>query len=247
MMSFVRERHSRNQLDGPGDNIDVFYDSIDGTEMIDAWVARLTNEDILQFQESFFGISIGASSFESFEKQGSFRKRADNESCERRSPISEAPSGAGSPVLSPSLAPPLKNIALSADIPTKVDESVPEGAATAVSSNEARLCVDECRAVFRQCTINYESIAEDRRRNVRLIDCQAAGNCYCTETPWRTGSPIQMDIDKADKICSDTCTTISQGTQARQFSGTKYSFEDLSSCLEQAEGDKLSGEAQPAG
>lgn len=34
MMSFVRERYSRNYLDGRSDSIDVFYDSIEGTDNI---------------------------------------------------------------------------------------------------------------------------------------------------------------------------------------------------------------------
>ncbi len=53
MMNFVRERHNRNHLDGPSSSIDVFYDFVEGKAMIDAWFARLTNEDIYEFEQSF--------------------------------------------------------------------------------------------------------------------------------------------------------------------------------------------------
>ena len=53
MMSFLWERHSKNHLDGRSDSVDVFYNTIEGTDMIDALAARLTDEDILQFRESF--------------------------------------------------------------------------------------------------------------------------------------------------------------------------------------------------
>ena len=53
MMRFVWERHSKNQLNGRSDGVDVFYDSIGGTDIIDAWIARLTDEDIIQFQKNF--------------------------------------------------------------------------------------------------------------------------------------------------------------------------------------------------
>ncbi|KAL9611189.1 MAG: hypothetical protein Q9204_009031, partial [Flavoplaca sp. TL-2023a] len=84
-----------------------------------------------------------------------------------------------------------------------VDSSIPDVAATEGSSDEVRLCLDECRSIFTKCGVDYDPIAEDRRRDVLLIDCQAAGNCYCTETPWRTGSPLAIDFDKADKACSE--------------------------------------------
>ncbi len=106
---------------------------------------------------------------------------------------------------------------LPADIPGKVSTSVAARdeagtttsgptAATGVSgiaSDEARLCLDDCQSIFRKCSVDIEAGAGSRRRSAHIIGCQAAGNCYCTETPWRTGSTMQIDIEKADKVCSN--------------------------------------------
>ena len=58
ILDFVRERHSKNHEDSRSDSIDIFYDSVGGTDVIDAWIARLTDEDILEFQESFLVSAI---------------------------------------------------------------------------------------------------------------------------------------------------------------------------------------------
>lgn len=50
MMCFVRGRHSRNYLDGRSDSIDVFQDPIEGTDIIDAWIAPVEDEYMLHFR-----------------------------------------------------------------------------------------------------------------------------------------------------------------------------------------------------
>ncbi|KAL8873504.1 MAG: hypothetical protein Q9174_001041 [Haloplaca sp. 1 TL-2023] len=220
-MDFIRERHSQNHKDSRSDSIDIFYDSIGGTDVIDAWIARLTDEDILDFKESFSGIAVGVASLDISQQQGSLRKRAGNESCEWTPPPNSTSSAT----------------ALRSE-PSSVDEVIQDDAATALPLSTVGPCLEECRSIFSKCTTDFEPIAEDRRRDVSMINCQAAGNCYCAETPWKIGTPHEVDLDKANNICSDTCTSIGQGTQTRQLGIAEYNFEDLRSCLEQAEGGK---------
>lgn len=50
MTDFVRERHSRNEQ---GSSIHMFYDTLEGSSILDAWTAQLTDEDILEFEQTF--------------------------------------------------------------------------------------------------------------------------------------------------------------------------------------------------
>ncbi|KAL8860334.1 MAG: hypothetical protein Q9178_003305 [Gyalolechia marmorata] len=261
MVNFVRERHNRNHLDGPSSSIDVFYDFVEGTAMIDAWFARLTNEDIFEFQQSFSGIVVEISDTDHRGEQEGIRKRADNDSCQLKPPTSEAATVADPPMQPTPLASAMALPTLPADTPGEVSTSAPArdgvgtttsgptaaAAVSGITSDGARLCLDECHSIFRKCSVDIEPGAGSRRRSAHIIDCQAAGNCYCTETPWRTGSTMQIDVEKADKICSDTCAAVSQGTQARQNGGVAYSFDDMWECLAQARGDQQPGMGQPAG
>lgn len=53
MTDFIRARHSKNHPDGRSSSTDGFYDFFEGIPFADAWIARLTNEDMQDFQQSF--------------------------------------------------------------------------------------------------------------------------------------------------------------------------------------------------
>lgn len=53
MMDFVGLRHSRNHPEKPTPNIDVYYDTAGNSSVIDAWFARLTDADLLDFEDQF--------------------------------------------------------------------------------------------------------------------------------------------------------------------------------------------------
>ncbi|KAL8786904.1 MAG: hypothetical protein Q9213_002535 [Squamulea squamosa] len=199
-----------------------------------------------------FGVVVEISDLNSYEKQGSLLKRAGTGSCAWQPPSSETAAATDPPLQPTPLAPGTGDTALPTfPLGGTVSMATPGAiAATPVLGNgmdEARRCLDECRSSFRKCTVDAEPSVESRKRNVDVIDCQAAGNCFCTETPWRTGSTSQIDIDKADKTCSNTCAAVNKGTQSRQNGGSKYSFDDLWACLAQAQGDQQPGTGQPVG
>lgn len=151
-------------------------------------------------------------------KQASLRKRADNDTCAWNPPPPEVTT-VSDPLMQPTPLPSgIGNITppiLLADNTANVPESLPIGDATSTSTyelvaatavlgkafDEGRFCLDECHSVFRKCTVDSEPGAKCRRRSVQVIDCQAAGNCYCMGTPWRAGSTTQIDIELADETC----------------------------------------------
>ncbi|KAL9016423.1 MAG: hypothetical protein Q9185_006228 [Variospora sp. 1 TL-2023] len=80
-------------------------------------------------------------------------------------------------------------------------------AATAGVVGEARRCRDECKSAFDKCTVDPQPGSVGRRGQKRseVVAYQAAGNCVCAETPWRTGPEVAVVTDRTSQICSELC------------------------------------------
>ncbi|KAL8811136.1 MAG: hypothetical protein Q9200_002046 [Gallowayella weberi] len=193
------------------------------------------------------------------------RRRTDGDFCKLESPgpgtptgthasISPTPPSTASPDLTsstdqagisskaqPNTSPTVASASASA---STIDFPVAAASVIGNAADEARLCVQECQALFGQCRPGNPG---NRKRRVDPIDCRAAGNCFCTETPWQAGSTSAIDREKVDQICSDTCTAVDKGNQYRLGGALKYTYDDLWGCLAQAQGSEKPGTGEPAG
>ncbi|KAL8711715.1 MAG: hypothetical protein Q9220_003886 [cf. Caloplaca sp. 1 TL-2023] len=267
ILNFVRERHARNHIAQPSSDINIFYDSFKGRVVLDAWVARLTVKDTEELREIFTGFRIHATDIGLNWYDGGVRKRADSGVCSVDLFPSGRPPGSQSSLALPT---PFESApSYPKDLPATLADSLTASpsraaaaetqlpstfqpvAATAVIGNaaeQARLCVDQCKTEFTKCTYRPDGGSVSRRkRSVAVIDCQAVGNCFCAETPYLAGPTRHVDVEKALKICSDTCAGVRDGTQKRLGGGLVYTSDDLWECLAQAQSKEWPDTNQPVG
>ncbi|KAL8797998.1 MAG: hypothetical protein Q9182_007046 [Xanthomendoza sp. 2 TL-2023] len=116
-MHFVQDRHSSNSLHLEQSEIEAFYDTVGGTTMIDAWKARLTDQDLSDLESNFQGIKTRMTEFDANANQINLRRRADDDACRLESP------GPGTPTRTQASISPTPPSRASPDLASSTDQA----------------------------------------------------------------------------------------------------------------------------